>query len=172
MNESDVGGYTVAYGRDETQFPAYVMLVAAVIFLFAAFYTGWTMLFAIGAVAAGGAYYNFPLLETGRPRLGANQYGVFIEGFGVIRWSAIDKIDLVPIAVRVLTINELQIALKMPLQSALMADWRKMPWHRLLMRLPWSMSYDNVIRINLDPFEREPEDIHRALVRMWRYYRS
>lgn len=172
MNESDVSGYTVAYGRDETQFPIYVMLIAAAVFLFASFYTGWALLFAIGAIAGGVAYYNFPLLETGRPRLGANQYGIFIEGFGVIRWRAIERIDLVPIAVRVMTINELQIALKMPLQSALIADWRKMPWHRLLMRLPWTMTHDNVVRVNLDPFDREPEDIHRSLLRMFRYYRS
>jgi len=172
VNESDFNGYTVAYSRDETQFPIYVLAAAAAVFLTSSLFTGSMILFTLGAVAAGATYYNYPLLETGRPRIGANQYGIFIEGFGVIRWRAIDRIDLVPIAVRVMTINELQIALKMPLQSALIADWRNLPWHRLLMRLPWSMSPSNVVRVNLEPFEREPEDIHRAMLRMWRYYRS
>jgi hypothetical protein len=172
VSEKQISGYTVAYGQDETQFPIYVVAIAAVVLLIAAFVHGGTILLALGIAAAGITYYNFPLLETGRPRLGANEYGIFIEGFGVIRWSAIDRIDLVPIAVRVLTLHELQIALKVPLGQALVSDWRKLPAYRLLMRLPWSMTHNNVVRVNLDPFDKEPGEIHRTLVRMWRYYRS
>ena len=58
--------------------------------------------------AAAVTYYNVPLLER-RPTIGANQYGIFIQGFGLIRWRAIDRIDLVEIAVRASTIHELQI---------------------------------------------------------------
>lgn len=172
MSEHQISGYTVAYGQDETQFPIYVVAVAAAVLIAAAFVYGGTLLLALGVAAAGITYYNYPLLETGRPRLGANEYGVFIEGFGVIRWSAIDRIDLVPIAVRVLTLHELQIGLKVPLGQALVSDWRKLPVYRLLMRLPWSMTHNNVIRVNLDPFDKEPDEIHRTLQRMWRYYRS
>ena len=45
-------------------------------------------------LAAGFTYYNMPLLETGRPTIGANQYGIFIQAFGLIRWRAIERIDL------------------------------------------------------------------------------
>ena len=76
------------------------------------------------------------------------------------------------IAVRALTLHELQIKLKQPLGSALVADWRKVPWYRRLMRLPWRMDHKNVIRITLDPFDREPDEIHRNMQRMWRHYRS
>ena len=172
MSENQISGYTVAYGQDETQFPIYVVAVAAAVLIAAAFVYGGTLLLALGVAAAAIAYYNYPLLETGRPRLGANEYGVFIEGFGVIRWSAIDRIDLVPIAVRVLTLHELQIGLKVPLGQALVSDWHKLPVYRLLMWLPWSMTHNNVIRVNLDPFDKEPDEIHRTLQRMWRYYRS
>lgn len=172
MNERDVSGYTVAYDRGEAQFPVWVMAVAAAILLPASAMGGGTVSFVLGLAAGSVAYFNYPLLETGRPRLGANQYGVFIEGFGVIAWRAIDKIDLVPIAVRALTINELQIALKQPLGTALVADWRRLPAHRMLMRLPWSMTHNNVVRVNLEPFEGSPEEIHRTLARMWRHYRS
>lgn len=40
------------------------------------------------------------------------------------------------------------------------------------MRLPWSMTYDNAVRIKVDPFNQPPDEIHRTLLRMWRYYRS
>lgn len=172
MDERDVGGYSVAYGRDETQFPVYVLAVLAAAFLAAAWITGLTIWFALGAAAAGAAYYNFPLLETGRATLGANQYGIFIQDFGLIRWRAIDRIDLVAFAERASTVHELQIALNMRLSSALVADWRKLPFYRSLMRLPWSMAHSNVVRVNLEPFDQPPDEIHRTLMRMWRYYRS
>lgn len=172
MSETEFSGYTVSYGGGEAHFPVYVVGFLAAILLAAAFFNGSTVIFLLGFAASGFAYYNFPLLETGRPRLGANQYGIFIEAFGLIRWRAIARIDLVPIAVRAMTVNELQIALNQPLGSALVADWRRVPFYRQGMRPTWSMTYDNVIRIKLDPFDREPGEIHRTLLRMWRYYRS
>lgn len=169
---SEMSGCTFAYARDETQFPVYVLAIVAAVLLAVFLAGGAIVALILGVIAAAAAYYNFPLLETGRPRLGANQYGVFIEGFGILRWRAIKRIDLVPIAVRAMTVHELQIALDQPLPSALVADWRRMPFYRLLMRLPWTMTHDNVIRVKLDPFDHTPADIHRTLSRMWRYYRS
>lgn len=172
MSEQEASGFTVAYGRDETQFPVYVMAAAAAVCIAAFVVSGGLIWCLLGLAALAVAYYNFPLLETGHPRLGANQYGVFIEGFGVIHWRAVDRIDLVPIAMRAMTVHELHIGLKQPFQSALVADWRKVAWYRLFMRLPWKMTHDNVIRIKLDPLDREPDEIHRTLARMWRHYRS
>ena len=126
----------------------------------------------LAVTAAGFTYYNIPLLETGRPTIGANQYGIFIQAFGLIRWRAIERIDLVQIAERAMTVHELQIVLNAPLGSALVTDWRKQPTYRLLMRLPWRMDHDGAVRINLEPFDQPPDVIHRTFLRMWRYYRS
>lgn len=165
-------GFAVAYDREEAQFPIYVVAGLGAVFLAAAFTTGSLIWLSLALIAMAVAYYNFPVLETGRPQIGANEYGIFIQSFGLIRWSAVDRIDLVPIAVRVMTVHEVQVALKVPLDRALMADWRQVPWYRIPMRLPWSMTYDNVLRIRVDPFEKPPDEIHRVLSRMWRYYRS
>lgn len=172
MKAGEFTGYTVSYGRDENQFPVYVTAFVGAVLLAAAIAYSNSILCALGAASTAFAVYNFPLLETGRVRLGANQYGVFIEGFGLIAWRAIDRIELVTIAQRAMTVNELQIALKTPLAKALLADWRQQPYHRLVMRIPWTMTHDNVVRIKLDPFDKSPEDIHRTMLRMWRYYRS
>jgi hypothetical protein len=173
VDQRDVGGYSVAYGREETRFPVYVVATLGLACLIAAAVTGRTIWAALGIAAAGFTYYNFPLLEGGRrPTMGANQYGVFVQAFGLMRWRAIDKIDLIAIAERDTTIHELQIGLSVPISSALVADWRKQPLWRALMRLPWSMTHTNVVRIRLDPFDRPPDEIHRTLLRMWRYYRS
>ena len=172
MDERDAGGYSVAYGREEIRFPVFVVATLSAGCLAAAFFTGQTIWAALGIAGAGFTYYNFPLLDTGRPVMGANQYGIFIQAFGLIRWRAIGRIDLAAIAERDTTIHELQIGLQAPLGSALVADWRKRSWYRSLMRMPWTMTYDNVVRIKLGPFDHPPDEIHRTLLRMWRYYRS
>jgi hypothetical protein len=172
LDERNAGGYSVAYRRDDTNFPVYVTAGLAAVFLTAAWITGASYWLAFAAMAAGFTYYNMPLLETGRPVIGANQYGIFIQAFGLIRWRAIERIDLGEIAERAMTIHELQIVLNAPLGSALVVDWRRQPIYRLLMRLPWRMNHGGLVRVDLEPFDRPPDEIHRTFLRMWRFYRS
>lgn len=100
LNEENVGGYSVAYSRDDTYFPIYVMALVTAVFVGAAWFTGGWYWLVLAAATAAFTYYNLPLLETGRPTIGANQYGIFIQAFGLIRWRAIKEINLVPIAPR------------------------------------------------------------------------
>src|ERR1700737_2096984 len=157
QNEGNVGGYSVAYSRDDVYFPVYITAAFALIFVTAAWIMGAAYWLVPAAAAAAFTYYNVPLLETGRPTIGANQYGIFIQAFGLIRWRAVERIDLVQIAERATTAQELQIVLNAPLGSALVADWRKQPVHRLLMRLPWWMDQNGAVRIKLEPFD-QPAD--------------
>ena len=172
VDEGNVGGYSVAYSRDDTYFPVYVTAALAAIFATASWITGALYWLMPATAAAAFTYYNIPLLETGRPTIGANQYGIFLQAFGLIRWRAIERIDIVEIAERAMTVHELQIALNGTLAAALVTDWRKQPAYRLLMRQPWRMDHKGVVRVNLEPFDRPPDDIHRTFLRMWRYYRS
>ena len=172
LDERNVGGYSVAYRRDDTHFPVYVTAALAAMFFTAAWITDAAYWLALAVTAAAFTYYNIPLLETGRPTIGANQYGIFIQAFGLIRWRAIEGIHLVQIAERAMTVHELQIVLSAPLGSALVVDWRKQPRWRLFMRLPWRMSHNNMVRVNLEPFDQPPDVIHRTFLRMWRFYRS
>jgi hypothetical protein len=171
-DERNVGGYSVAYRRDDANFPVYVTAALAAIFFTATWITGAAYWLVPAVTAAGFTYYNIPMLETGRPTIGANQYGIFIQAFGLIRWRAIERIDLGQFAERAMTVHELQIALDAPLGTALVADWRKQSFYRLLMRLPWRMDHNGVLRVSLEPFDQPPDEIHRTFLRMWRYYRS
>jgi hypothetical protein len=172
LKEGDAGGYSVAYSRDDTYFPVYITAALSLIFATACVLTGELYWLVLAASAAAFTYYNIPLLETGRPTVGANQYGIFLQAFGLIRWRAIERIDLAEIAERAMTVHELQITLSAPLLSALVVDWRRQPAWRRLMRLPWRMSHTNMVRVNLEPFDQPPDEIHRTFLRMWRYYRS
>jgi len=138
-------GFAVGYAAGKGLFRVYIMGSVAALF-FAVFAMGGgvaTLVFAV--LAASTAYYFFPLTETRKPRLGANQYGIFIDGFGVIAWRAIEDVSIRAHALRSIEIKELQIRLSQPLSRALTSDWRKLSYYRLLMRLPWSMTPSGVI---------------------------
>jgi hypothetical protein len=163
-------GYTVAYEREEIQFPVYVVAFIGACFGVAGYAFDNIFLIALALLAGGFAYHNFPLLETGRPRIGAGQYGIFADGLGIVSWRAIKRIELVPVDVRGSVSNELRIALQEPLDKALIADWRKRPFHRFLMRLPWSTFGGDVLRIPLDVFDRPADQIHHNFTRMRAFY--
>jgi hypothetical protein len=162
-------GFILPYSRAEAA--RFHVLAAITAGTFAAWLTWGYLLLSITAILAGcSAYYFFPFTES-RVRLGANQYGFFIDGFGLISWRAISDVSLVTYSVRTLEMEELHIRLKQPVGAALLADWRRLPIWRLLMRLPWTMGYDNIVRINLQPFAPPADEITRTVQRMWRYYR-
>ncbi len=162
-------GFILPYSRTEA--PRFHVLAFIAAASLAAWITWGYQLLSILAVLAGcSAYYFFPFTES-RVRLGANQYGLFIDGFGLIAWRAIAEVNLVTYSVRTLEMEELHIKLKQPVQSALLADWRRLSIWRLLMRLPWTMGYDNIVRINLQPFAPPAAQIHHTIERMWKFYR-
>ncbi|MBI1383714.1 MAG: hypothetical protein GC150_02210 [Rhizobiales bacterium] len=164
-------GFALAYAKGRASQRFYPFLAAGV--LAAAWCTARpdpiALTIAVALLAV--AYYNFPLVER-RPRLGAGEPGIFIDGFGIIAWRAIADIKLVTQAVRSLEIVELQIHLNRDLAHALVADWRRVAMWRLLMKLPWSMSSDNVVHIKLEPFAPPPAEVHRRFAWLWKRYRS
>ena len=172
VSQDDISGYTVAYDREEIQFPVYILILVGAAMIAGGIAKGIVILFALGLCALGFAYHNFPLLETGRPRLGAGEYGMLLEGLGIISWRGIKSIDLVPVHGRGVIDLELHIDIRPPLDSALIADWRKRSPLRILMRLPWSMNGKTIVRVPLGILDRPAEEIHSALLGMLRFYRS
>ncbi len=162
--------FAVGYGAQKGRFRVYVMAALSTLFLAVFIGGGGAIALVLAVMTGAAAYYFYPLIETGKPRLGANQYGIFIDGFGVIAWRAVDDVLVRTFAVRTIETNELHIKLSQPLARALTSDWRGLPLYRLLMRLPWAMTPDNVVRINLEPFARTPDEIVQAITQIRKRY--
>ena len=104
-------------------------------------------------------------------RLGANQYGLFIDGFGLIAWRAIKDIRLVIYSVRTLEMEELHIRAQ-PAREQCPSGRLAPPARMAAFDAPaLAMGYDNIVRINLQPFAPPAEEINRTIQRMWKYYR-
>jgi len=163
-------GFALPYGANRGGFRFYFMAFVALMCLGFYISGGPQLLLPAGIAAGSVAYYFYPLIE-GRPRIGANEYGIFCDGLGLIPWREVNDLLLRNFAVRNMENKELHIQLKRDLDHALIADWRRQPLYRILMKLPWKTGADNVIRIRLEPFGPEPERIHSTITRLWRYYR-
>ncbi len=170
--DNDIVGYTVGYDQEEVHFPIYAMTALAVVLIVAGVVKGFPILSAVGLLPAAVAYYNLPLLESGRPRIGSGQYGLFIEGLGLVSWRAIDSIETLELVERTGHSLDLVIGLKTPIPEALLADWRSRPLLRRPMRRPWRMASKTEIRIPLDVLDKPPAEIKETFVRMWRFNRS
>lgn len=163
--------FNLPYGPDAGDFRFNVMAIITVLAAGLFAFTGYNTLLVVAVATGATAYYFFPLMDKKKPRIGAGQYGVFIDGFGLISWRAINDVQLITYATRFNEEHELQFRLRTSLDRALLADWRGMPVWKLLMKLPWSMTHENVVRVALAPFAPPPEEIHRQFERLWRYYR-
>jgi len=161
--------YVIAYSRESGSFNFNIMAFMAVMLLALTIAAGYAPLLLPAVAAAAVAYYYYPLKER-TPRIGAGQYGIFVDGLGLISWRAVESIDIVPFTSRLAQTHELQIRLDKPLEQALLADWRRLPIWRLLMKLPWHMKTADVIRIPLEPFAPNRKEIHNEFVRLWRQF--
>lgn len=172
VTDKDIVGYTIGYNQEEVHFPIYAMTALAVALLLAGVFKGIPILAVVALLPAAVAYYNLPLLESGRPRIGSGQYGLFIEGLGLISWRAVESIETLELVERTGTSLDLIIALKKPVPEALLADWRSRPILRRPMRLPWRLASKTEIRIPLDVLDRPAAEIKETFVRMWRFNRG
>lgn len=170
MDDAANSGFAIAYAKDKGTARVYVAFAMGALFAGFWMYNGSEVALLLAVLAFGVSFYFYPLIEAERTRAGAGEHGIFIEGFGLIPWRSVDDIRLSTYAIRSIQVSELHVKLSKSLPQALAADWRSLPWHRLLMMLPWKMGADNIVRINLEPFPGNPEDITRAFQRQWQYF--
>ncbi len=165
-------GYTIAYDRDEIQFPVWILMILGAALLYASLANGSVMLLLASGLIGCFVFHSFPLLETGKPRLAANPDGLFIEGLGRLAWRDVAAIDVVDVSVRGSVYSEAEISLSEPLAVALLEDDREIPLHRRLMRKPFYLRSGPKIRVPLNVFDHEPDEIVNSLMRIWFHNRG
>ena len=164
-------GFSLPYDPDAGDFRVYFAGFIAVLSLALAL-AGYGPVALLSACVAGAiAYHFYPLIEKSKPRFGANQYGMFVDGLGNIAWGAIREIEVQTFAVRSIENKYLTVRLRDPIDKALFADWRDLPLWKSLMKLPWRLRDDDMtVAIELATFAEAPEDILAEILRLRRLY--
>ncbi|MGI9379715.1 MAG: hypothetical protein ACR2OW_08670, partial [Methyloligellaceae bacterium] len=93
-----------------------------------------------------------------------------VDGFGIIDWRAVKDMEIRTYAVRSIENKELIIELNRDVDAALISDWRKLPVHRLLMKLPWRLRDDRVLSVLLEPFAVDKDKLLETLQQMRTFY--
>ncbi len=163
-------GFTVCYGSDRGDFRFFVSALIGCVSVLVFLVVGQPLALATALLFLCSAYYHFPLVEKKVPRIGASQYGIFVDGFGIIDWRAVKDIEIRTYAVRSIENKELIIELNRDVDAALISDWRKLPVHRLLMKLPWRLRDDRVLSVLLEPFAVDKDKLLETLQQMRTFY--
>ncbi|WP_162901310.1 hypothetical protein [Breoghania sp. L-A4] len=136
-----LGGVAVATGSG----PAFLVLIAA------------------GLLAT---FHYYPLVEAGRPKLGANAGGLFIEGIGFIDWAEIADLELYRTSVRSIVLSNLIVTLTRPLEDAVVKREAQPVW-RMLMARCYTRKTPTRIEVPLHTMQGDAEEI-LALLRAYR----
>ncbi|MCV0428936.1 MAG: hypothetical protein K5905_26070, partial [Roseibium sp.] len=108
------------------------------------------------------AYWHYPMVERGKPQLGANEEGLYVERIGFIDWAAIRMTDVKRTTVRNMELVSLDVLLTRPLENAVSQAQSFSIWKKFMMR-NWKRTPREhgreLIAINLHTLAADPDEI-------------
>jgi len=140
-DENASGASPFAIGFERTNGPGIVFgsIILGIALLVIGLVTGQGLL-AIAAIAPlGVAFWHYPMIEKGKPQLGANEDGLFVERIGFIDWGSIRMIDLSKTSVRNIELVKLNVLLNRSLDTAIAKKQQFPFWKKVMMR-NWTIS--------------------------------
>ncbi|MHA7774088.1 hypothetical protein [Roseibium sp. M-1] len=154
--------FTVGFNRGQSAGIVYGSLVLGVLFA-AIGVAGGLPLLAFAAIAPIAiAYWHFPMVENGKPQLGANEDGLYVERIGFIDWAAIRMTDVKHNKVRNRDQVRLDVLLTRPLNDAVAKAQTFPVWKKFMMRnwkrIPREHGRE-LIAINLHTLAADPDEI-------------
>jgi hypothetical protein len=151
-------GYRKGSGEGLVYGGLFIAAIGAMAFL-AGSGAGFLVVTAAGLVAT---FHFYPLVEAGRPQLGANDDGLFIEGIGFIDWAEIAELELFRTSVRSIMMTNLIVTLARPLGDAVIKR-EKQEWWRVLTTRCYKPTAPQQLLIPLHPLQGEPDEIFKRL---------
>lgn len=154
--------FTVGFNRGQSEGIVYGSLLLGILFAVIGIVGGLPLL-AVAAIAPLGiAYWHYPMIEKGRPQLGANEDGLYVERIGFIDWAAIRMTDVKRTSVRNIELVRLDVLLTRPLDNAVTKSQTFPVWKKFMMR-NWKRTPREhgreLIAINLHTLAADPEEI-------------
>lgn len=150
--------FAVPYRKGSGEGLVYGGLIAGAIALAVFMTAGEPLYVAVAFVGLAATYYFYPLIETGRPQLGANDDGLYVAGIGFVDWAEIAQLELFRTSVRMIVMNTLIVTLARPLDEAVVKREKRSPW-RLAMTRCYTRKSPTRIEIPLHPLRGDADEI-------------
>lgn len=154
--------FTVGYKRGSGEVTVFGNLALGAIFISTGFLTGLPLLSVAGLAPIAYAYRSYPMLEAGRPQLGANADGLYIDRIGFIDWKAIRMTEIGQNPKETKDRVLLNVLLTRPTGDAVTKAQKIPVWKKYMMR-NWKRSQREhgreLIAVNLQTLDADPDDI-------------
>ncbi|MEO9530015.1 hypothetical protein [Roseibium sp.] len=154
--------FTVGFNRSQSEILVYGSLLLGVLFAAIGIVGGMPLLAIAGIAPIAIAYRHYPMIEKGKPQLGANEDGLYVERIGFIDWAAIRMTDVKRSTVRNVEIVRLDVLLTRSLDNAVIKAQSVPFWKKFMMR-NWKRTPREhgreLLAINLHTLSADPEEI-------------
>lgn len=154
--------FTVSFNRSQSEVIVYGCLALGILFAAIGVFTGVHLLTLAAIAPIAMAYWHYPMIEKGKPQLGANEEGLYVERIGFIDWSAIRMTDVKRKTVRNIEQVRLDVLLTRPLDNALTRA-QPFPFWKKYMKRNWKRSRREhgreLIAIDLHTLAADPDEI-------------
>lgn len=154
--------FTVGFNRSQSEGLVYGSLLLGLIFAAIGIAGGMPLLAVASLAPIAIAYWHYPMIEKGRPQLGANEDGLYVERIGFIDWAAIRMTDVKRTSVRNIDVIRLDVLLTRPLDNAVVKSQTVPFWKKFMMR-NWKLTPREhgreLIAVNLHTLAADPDEI-------------
>jgi len=154
--------FTVSFNRRQSEGIVFGCALLGLAFA-AAGLAGGLPLLALAALAPFAiAYWHYPMVEKGKPQLGANEEGLYVERIGFIDWAAIRMMDVKRTSVRNIELVRLDVLLTRPLDAAVAKAQTFPIWKKIMMRNWKRIKREHgreLIEIDLHTLSADPDEI-------------
>jgi hypothetical protein len=163
--ETAAGGANAlsAYYKFEAGAPlAYGGLAVAVVLAIAAKGAGSAALWVAAAAALLIALHNWPLVRQLSTAMSVSDYGVFLDGLGLVGWNGINAARVEERKLGKTTLPELVLDVDAEALKTVMARTPAGGFRRLQYR-PWRVAGGHLLRVDLQPLGVDPQALLAAI---------
>ncbi|TYC52778.1 hypothetical protein FMN50_16415 [Rhodobacterales bacterium] len=155
--------FTVSFNSTQSKGIVFGSLAIGIMFAAIGLIADIPLLILAAAAPLASAYWYYPMIETGRPQLGANEDGLYVERIGFIDWGAIRMTDVKRKKVRnVVEQIHLDVLLTRSMEAAVNKGQTTPLWKKYMMR-NWKRTKREhgreLIAIDLRTLDADPDEI-------------
>lgn len=158
--------FTVGFNRSQSQAIVFGCLLLGIVFAAIGLLGNMPLMLLAAAAPIASAYWYYPMVEKGKPQLGANEEGLYVERIGFIDWGAIRMTDVKRAKARNVEQVRLDVLLTRSLEAAVTNTQTVPVWKKYMMR-NWKRTRREhgreLISVDLHTLDADPDEVFERI---------